>query len=62
MEDYCCPNCGSTLIDTFDEKDCEINLEDETVYLRNAITCSECGHEFTMVVEAELSNFKIKKY
>lgn len=62
MGDYCCPMCESTMIDVFDEKDCEINLEDESVYLRQAMTCVECGHEFTIIVRADLKNIKVDRY
>ncbi len=62
MENYCCPECESTMIDVFDEKDCEINLEDESVYLRQAMTCRECGHEFTIIVRADLTNIKVDRY
>lgn len=62
MGDYCCPECESTMIDVFDEKDCEIDLECETVYLRQAMTCRECGHEFTMSVRGDIVNIKIEKW
>lgn len=62
MEDYCCPMCEGTNIDVFDEKECEVNLEDESVYLRQAMTCNECGHEFTMTLRADLKNIKIDRY
>ena len=61
MEEYRCPKCGSENIYVFDDKDCEINLEDETFYVRSAMSCESCGHDFTMIVEGGLTDIKIER-
>lgn len=61
MEEYRCPKCGSENIYVFDDKDCEINLEDETFYVRSAMSCESCGHDFTMVVKGGLTDIKIER-
>ena len=61
MEEYVCPECGSDNIYTFDEKDCEINLCDETFYLRSVMTCNNCGNDFTMIVTGRLTDIKIER-
>lgn len=60
LENYCCPKCGSEFIYEFDCKDCEVNLEDDTVYLRQAMTCQDCGEEFTLVTTGDIVNLKFK--
>ena len=62
IDNYCCPKCGSEFIDEFDCKDAEINLEDDTVYLRQAMTCRDCGEEFTMVTTGDITNLKFSAY
>lgn len=61
MEEYSCPKCGSENIYVFDEKDCEINLEDETFYIRSAMGCDDCGYDFTMVVSGKLTDIKFER-
>ena len=61
MDEYRCPECNSKDIYVFDDKDCEINFEDETFYVRNAMTCNCCKHEFTMVVTGRLADIKIER-
>jgi hypothetical protein len=61
MEDYSCPKCGSEDIYTFDDKDCEINFEDETFYVRSAMSCNCCGHDFIMVASGRLTDIKFER-
>ena len=61
MDEYRCPKCNSEDIYVFDDKDCEINFEDETFYVRSAMTCNCCEHEFTMVVTGRLGDIKSER-
>ena len=61
MDEYRCPKCNSEDIYVFDDKDCEINFEDETFYVRSAMSCNCCKHEFTMVVTGRLTDIKIER-
>lgn len=61
MDEYRCPKCNSKDIYVFDDKDCEINFEDETFYVRSAMTCNCCEHEFTMIVTGRLADIKIER-
>jgi Zn finger protein HypA/HybF involved in hydrogenase expression len=62
LENYCCPKCGSDFIDEFDCKDSEINLENDTIYLRQAMTCRDCGEDFTLVTTGNIVNLKFQAY
>ena len=42
MNEYKCPKCNSEDIYVFDDKDCEINVEEETYYVRSEMTCNCC--------------------
>ena len=62
LENYCCPKCGSESINEFNCKDAEINLEDDTIYLRQAMTCRDCGEEFTITTTRDIVNLKFEAY
>ena len=62
LENYCCPKCGSESIHEFDCKDAEINLEDDTIYLRQAMICRDCGEEFTITTTGDIVNLKFEAY
>lgn len=62
LTSYCCPKCGSEFIEEFDSLDSEIDLDDNTVYLRQAVSCQDCGEEFTMIVTGKITDFKYTAY
>ena len=62
LKNYCCPKCGSDFIDEFDCQDAEINLEDNIIYLRQVMTCRDCGEEFTIATTGDIVNLKFEAY
>lgn len=57
-----CPNCGCEEVILFDDLDSEIDLDSERIYVKQAVTCPECGREYGRTITADIVNIKVETY
>ena len=58
-----CPNCGGVLVEIFDESiNKEINLDNNKIYVKQAVTCPACGCEYGRTVTADIVNIKVETW
>lgn len=57
-----CPKCGCEEVEIFDTIDSEIDLDSNTIYVKQAVTCLECGHEYGQTVTADIVNIKVETW
>lgn len=58
-----CPKCGCEEVEIFDESlDSEIDLDNYKIYVKQAVTCLECGHEYGRTITADIVNIKVETW
>lgn len=58
-----CPKCGCEDVEIFDESlDSEINLDDNKIYVKQAVTCPACGCEYGRTITADIVNIKVETW
>lgn len=58
-----CPKCGCEEVEIFDESlDSEIDLDNNKIYVKQAVTCSNCGREYGRTVTADIVNIKVETW
>lgn len=55
-----CLKCGYEEVEIFDTLDSEIDLDSNKIYVKQAVTCLECGNEYVRTLTADIVNIKVE--
>lgn len=57
-----CPKCGCEEVEIFDDIDSEIDLDSNKIYIKQSVTCPECGREYGRTVTADIVNIRVETW
>lgn len=57
-----CPKCGCEEVEIYDDIDSEIDLENNKIYVKQSVSCPECGREYGRTVIGDIVNIEIKSW
>lgn len=57
-----CPKCGCEDVEIFDSMDSEIDLDNDKIYVNQAVSCTQCGYDYVRVVTADIVNIKVETW
>lgn len=57
-----CPKCGCEEVILFDDLDSEIDLDSGRIYVKQSVTCPNCGREYVRIVNADIVNIKVETW
>ena len=58
-----CPKCGCEEVEIFDESiDSEIDLDNDKIYVKQAVSCTRCGYDYGRTLTADIVNIEVETW